>query len=934
MIETESLPLKEPPVRYLLRYLKEEPLSPFDSAVVMPTTRSIRHLIHLITEDSPVPVALPYCFEMKEFTLRCLDSGGSGVVPDELRLLYLQEAVRGLDTEKLLRLFGREHARYYKDFMRFASVGRRLLRFYEEVFAEGVGFEDLRMNALYTDYEKDVMILEDIASIYRDILKRNGLIDLMFLKGDFLSSGMSLFYSPTFLKRFKKIYILTVGRLSSFELRLMEKASDMVDIKVLLHYEGVADSEIKRISQSLDSEASLPPEIPAAPYPAFIEVEEFSLPEEQAGFIMDSIRKSIGMGISPEETVVVLPDDGLKRTLYAFDRDGILNFAMGFELRDTVFYSFLKSLEAMLTSYDERGTYDTRAALNFLSHPFIRGLAGKGYELFIRDVKRRNRLFVGPEELCMTGELKEVWQEIEGIFSRKAGFKEFCSRIRGFMGWIMERNSSLIERLRESPEFVGGKKVFFERLIMLGMLPYEVFWPKGSPLGHLIYLNEYLKGITYPHTWGGPVTVMGMLETRALGFKAVIIPDMNEEFMPPASEKDMFLNTEIRKRVGLPTFLDREALSRRYFNGLLKKASAVFLSYAGSGGRRPRSRFIEEIAIQRGGGQFETTRSRSTGKVVPSLPTVSIQAKSFVPVKDSHILRLIELMELTPTSLRTYRECKFRFYLKYIRKLREKEEISEDLQRVDIGNIFHSAIRNVYSKLFWSLESEVGSQKSEVRKQAGLFSPQPSDSPAIFCRKLTSELKSEVLREAARYDIFRKSPHAGLELDVFIEKLRDFVDSEKAVFEAGWMPAYLEFPVSMKLKGMRFRGKIDRVDIMKSPAESVPKGVMRGVIIDYKLSEINVRGRTVLDEKFKEFQLPLYRLMLKETIKGIDVEGLAYYDLKRSFRLRRVFEDLTDGEFTGHIEGLVMELRDREQGFEKTVQERNCKYCSYTDICW
>ncbi|VAX30840.1 hypothetical protein MNBD_NITROSPIRAE03-1312, partial [hydrothermal vent metagenome] len=930
------LPLKELPVRYLLRCLKEEPLFPFESAVVMPTTRSIRHLIHLITEDSSVPVALPYCFEMKEFALRCLDSGGSGVVPDELKLLYLQKAVRGLDTEKLLRLFGREHARYYEDFMRFASVGRRLLRFYEEVFAEGVGFEDLRMNALYTDYEKDVMILEETASIYRDILKQNGLIDLMFLKGDFLSSGMSLFYSPTFLKRFKKVYILTVGRLSSFELRLMEKASEEVDIKVFLHYEGVADSEIKRVYRTLNGEASLPPEIPTAPYPAFIEVEEFSLPEEQAGFIMNSIRKSIGMGISAEEIVVVLPDDGLKRTLYAFDRDGILNFAMGFEMRDTVFYSFLKSLETMLTSYDERGTYDTRAALNFLNNPFIRGLAGEGYELFIRDVKRRNRLFVGPDELCMTEELKEVFQEIEGLFSKKTGFKEFSSRIRGFMGWIMERNSSLIERLRESPDFVGGGKVFFERLIMLGLLPYEVFWPKGSPLGHLIYLNEYLKGITYPHTWGGPVTVMGMLETRALRFKAVIIPDMNEEFMPPASEKDMFLNTEIRKRVGLPTFLDREALSRTYFNGLLKKATAVFLSYADSVGRRPRSRFIEEIAIQRGGGQFETTRSHSTGKVDTSLPTVSIQAKSFVPVKDSHVLKLIETMELTPTSLRTYRECRFRFYLKYIRKLREKEEISEELQRVDIGNIFHSAIKNVYSKLFGaslqdrSLKSGVRRQKSEDRGQAGLFQPQPSDYPVISCEKLTSELKSEVLREAASYDIFRKSPHARLELEVFIEKLKDFVDSEKGVFEAGWTPAYLEFPVSMKLKGMRFRGKIDRVDIFQGPADSART---RGVIIDYKLSEINVRDRTVLDENFREFQLPLYRLMLRETVKGIDVEGLAYYDLKRSFRLRRVFEDLTNGDFAGHIEGLVMELRDRDQGFEKTARERNCRYCSYTDIC-
>ncbi len=922
MIEIESLPLKELPVRYLVRYLKEEPLSPFESAVVMPTTRSVRHLIHLITEDSPVPVALPYCFEMKEFALRCLDSGGSGVVPDELRLLYLQKAVRGLDTENLLRLFGREHARYYEDFMRFASVGRRLLRFYEEVFAEGVGFEDLRMNALYTDYEKDVMILEEIASIYRDILKQNGLIDLMFLKGDSLSSGMSRFYSPTFLKRFKKIYILTVGRLSSFELRLLEKASEVVDIKVLLHYEGIADSETKRIFQTLDREAALPPEIPAAPYPAFIEVEEFSLPEEQAGFIMESIRKSVGMGISAEEIVVVLPDDGLKRTLYAFDRDGILNFAMGFEMRDTVFYSFLKSLETMLTSCDEEGTYDTRAALNFLSHPFIKGFAGKGYELFVRDVKRRNRLFVGLDELCMTEELKEVFQEIEGIFSRKTGFKEFSSRIREFMGWIMERNSSLIERLRESPEFVGGEKVFFERLIMLGLLPYEVFWPKGSPLGHLVYLNEYIKGVTYSHTWGGPVTVMGMLETRALGFKAVIIPDMNEEFMPPASEKDMFLNTELRKRVGLPTFLDREELSRTYFNGLLKKAKAVFLSYADSVGRRPRSRFIEEIAIQRGGGQFETTRTHSDRKVDTSLPPVPIRAKSFVPEKDSHVLRLIETMELTPTSLRTYRECRFRFYLKYIRKLREKEEISEELQRVDVGNIFHSAIKNVYSKLFGS--------SLQDRGQAGLFQPQPDDLPVISCEKLTTELKSEVLREAASYDIFRKSPHARLELEVFIEKLKDFVDSERGVFEAGWTPAYLEFPVSMKVKGMRFRGKIDRVDIFQSPADSART---KGVIIDYKLSEINVRDRTVLDENFKEFQLPLYRLMLRETVKGIDVEGLAYYDLKRSFRLRRVFEDLTDGDFAGYIEGLVLELRNREQGFEKTAQEKNCRYCSYTDIC-
>ena len=134
MVEIESLPLKEPPIGHLLGCLKDEQYSPFEIAVVMPTARGIRYLVQSISGDSPGPAALPYCFEVNEFAFRCLDSGGEGIVPDELRLLYLQKAVGRLDMEKLTRLFGREHERYYTDFIRFASVGRRLLRFYEEVF--------------------------------------------------------------------------------------------------------------------------------------------------------------------------------------------------------------------------------------------------------------------------------------------------------------------------------------------------------------------------------------------------------------------------------------------------------------------------------------------------------------------------------------------------------------------------------------------------------------------------------------------------------------------------------------------------------------------------------------------------------------------------------------------------------------------------------
>ena len=919
MIEIEPVPLKEDPIERLQRYLLDGRSSLHESAVVMPTSRAVRRLVQLMCKGTPGPAVLPYCFEMKDFVLRCLDSGGYGIVPDELRLPYLQKAVRALDTGKLTELFGQEHARYCEDFIRFASVGRRLLRFYDEVFAEGVGFDDLRMNALYTDYERDVLILEEIASLYRDVLEKDGLTDAIFIKAGFLSSAQE---NPAFLKRFRRLCILSPGRLSRFESRLLEKASEAVDTIIFLHYEGTAEGA--KMSGLVESTAHLP-EIEPAPYPAYIEVEEFRLPEEQAGFVMNSILKSTAMGISPEETVVVLPDEGLKRLLYAFDRDGVLNFAMGLDMRDTVFYSLLKSLETMLASSGGDGAYDARAAVNFLGHPFMRGLAGGGYEPFVAEAKRRNRFFVAPAELCMTVELAAACREIDTLFGREEmGFREFCSRIREIVERIMEMNAALIERLRGSPEFTGAERAFFERLTMLGMLPYDPVRPGGSPQSHLAYLNDCLKDATFPHTWGGPVTVMGMLETRGLGFRSVVIPDMNEEFMPPASEKEMFLNTEIRRRVGLPTFLDREALSRAYFNGLLKKADAVFLSYASTEGRRPRSRFIEEIEMQRGGSlKRGPDRWADTAKASPP------PAKSSLPAKDGRTLRLIETMVLTPTSLRTYRECRFRFYLRYIKGLREKEEFSESLQRVDLGNIFHSAVSALYGKLFGqSLQRGTGRTEGldkAASEQAGLF---PAPVPLPSWTRLTEELRSRVLKEAEQYDIFRKSPHARLELDVFIDKLRDFVDSERTLFEAGWRPAYIEFPVSMRLEGMRFRGKIDRVDVMREPG-----GTQRVVIIDYKLSDVSVRERTVLDGDFKEFQLPLYRLMFRETLGGIGVEAVAYYDLKSSFRLKRVFADLTDGDFIRHIGELVAELKDPKKGFEKTEKEQNCRYCSYRDMC-
>lgn len=78
--------------------------------------------------------------------------------------------------------------------------------------------------------------------------------------------------------------------------------------------------------------------------------------------------------------------------------------------------------------------------------------------------------------------------------------------------------------------------------------------------------------------WGeGRISVMGILETRGIRFNYVLIPEFIEENVPALSHKDIFLNTTIRQKVGLPTRVDRENLQKYYYSQLFKRSKEVWI---------------------------------------------------------------------------------------------------------------------------------------------------------------------------------------------------------------------------------------------------------------------------------------------------------------------------------------------------------------------
>ena len=83
------------------------------------------------------------------------------------------------------------------------------------------------------------------------------------------------------------------------------------------------------------------------------------------------------------------------------------------------------------------------------------------------------------------------------------------------------------EELEES--LVGIKEVF---TLLEKVKFYQLFY---------LFKSAYLKTKLDDNN-GGPVRVMGVLETRGVSYKGVILVDFNDEFVPKKSDKDLFLS--------------------------------------------------------------------------------------------------------------------------------------------------------------------------------------------------------------------------------------------------------------------------------------------------------------------------------------------------------------------------------------------------------
>jgi RecB family exonuclease len=377
-----------------------------------------------------------------------------------------------------------------------------------------------------------------------------------------------------------------------------------------------------------------------------------------------------------------------------------------------------------------------------------------------------------------------------------------------------------------------------------------------------------LSKLTIDDVRGGKITVMGVLETRGVEFDGVVIVDFNEGVVPAASAKDQFLDSAVRHFAGLPAREDRESLQKHYYWRLLEQAKHSVILYCGSDNRLP-SRFLYELGLKEG--EAITPPRKLFYPKTPPLPATTD------PVVEYFDARTITW---SASRLKTWLSCKRKYYYRYLRQIPQKQE-----QEIDEGAFLHRLLHRIFEKED-HYETVESMQKAIDVAMASLL----SDPDA-----------------ATRY-----------RMELWRKKLEGFVRAQIAHFAEGWRVAEREYEILGEIGGLRFTGRIDRIDRQGDET----------LVIDYKSGSIEEANRKKNFENLSDFQMSIYDRLLAPRFT------------KRTMAFVQLFEEGRTSEITAleektslleeHIEAL---MKTDTFVAERCEDLRRCHYCEFALVC-
>ncbi len=392
-----------------------------------------------------------------------------------------------------------------------------------------------------------------------------------------------------------------------------------------------------------------------------------------------------------------------------------------------------------------------------------------------------------------------------------------------------------------------------------------------------LYLQEFEANFRLDDSSGGKIRVMDTLETRGMQFDKIVIVDFNETCVPSLKDCDLFLNSALRKSLNLPTLLDKKNLQKHYYYQLFKNSKEMVLSYIESETSKA-SNMLLELNLH----------------IEPIKDAYTLFAPS--PLKDYQEEEIKAAIpkdfSFSASSLNAFLTCKRRFCYHYMKRFKESPK---DENNSAVGSLLHELLKEAYEK---------------------------DKNPYTLEERLIWLLET-------RENI---TPKERLDTLVALKKIQAFYLKEKERFKAKIKILDLEKGFETIIQGVIFKGRIDRID--KTADNEI-------ILLDYKfksdlkLDNMSEKQRKSLSpieiaQISTDYQMAIYAFALKNLGYKEPIKAF-FYDLRKGKLLEE--DELVLQAKMDHLEFSLIPKLKQEIDFEKTLEAKDCKYCSFKDMC-
>ena len=641
------------------------------------------------------------------------------------------------------------------------------------------------------------------------------------------------------------------------------------------------------------------------------------------------------------ETVVVLADEHLLLpVLYSIPGQiNDLNVTMGYPLKDTPVFSLISNIVDLqknirLNKKNEASFY-YKYVLNILNHQYI--IDSKGVDKIIKEIHKYNKIYIRQNELENSELIKLVFSKINSIDD----IGEYLLNI------LYELNKRLFPDAEEDKRFEIEQEYIFCLYKAVNRLN-EVL----STLKHKFSIDMYLKLLSQyireqrVSFEGEPLLglqIMGLLETRVLDFKNVIVLSMNEGILPSTNNSPSFIPYNIRKGFGLQTIEYQDTIYAYTFYRLIQRANNVHLIYSNVNSGLSigeKSRYIHQMVYS----PDFAIEEQSLGfdiDVEKEKEITIIKDQRVNDILDQYIAGENASRRLSPSAINTYLSCSLKFYFRYIARMEETETLSEEVDGMLFGNLYHQAMYEIY-KDFKNKQLDKTDIETLLKDNAKIENSINYAFRHDFFNIDDDSVSVEISgKNILIFDILKKYIIQTLKRDIQYAPFS--ITGLEDKFET-----VLNIVVNNKNIDINIYGKIDRVD--------QKEGIVR--ILDYKTgaAELKYKGlEQLFSAEIKErnsavMQTFMYSyLYKKQSSKSQDIIIPGIFVLKNIFNSNydyRIYEQVgpkkynvidnfntIENEFVENLKNVVGEIFNKEMTFAQTKDLKNCEYCPYSNIC-